>query len=75
MGKMLRYGLPVAMLMACMLISSCGESSAEKTQGFTQSLEEQQEEASEALKEFEQASEALDKAVEKKEAADNGKVN
>ena len=75
MGKLLRCGVAVAMLTGCMLISSCGESSAEKTQGFTQSLEEEQQKADDALEEFEQASEALDKAVETKEAAENGKVN
>ena len=59
--------LAASLILGCLLITACGEDSAEKTQGFTQSLEEEQEKASEALDTFEKASEALDKAIEESE--------
>ena len=56
--------LAASLIMGCLLITSCGEDPAEKTQGFTQSLEVEQEKASEALETLEKASEALDMAIE-----------
>ncbi len=52
------------LLAGCMLLSSCGENEADKTQGFTQSLQEEKKKADEALETFEKASEALDNAIE-----------
>ena len=46
------------------------EDKSAKTQGFTQSLEEEQSEADSALEIFEQASEALDNAIEKRDERD-----
>ena len=37
--------LAASLILGCLLITACGEDPAEKTQGFTQSLEEEQEKA------------------------------
>lgn len=58
--------LVITLICGCFLIPACGEDKAEKTQGFTQSLEEEQEEASEALETFEKASEVLENAEKAK---------
>lgn len=59
-------GIVIGLIFGCLLIPACGEDKAEKTQGFTQSLEEEQEKADEALETFEKASEALENAQEEK---------
>lgn len=67
MGKRAVMAVAMALTAGCFIITSCGEGTGEKTQGFTQSLEQEQKKADEALETLEQASEALDRAAEQKE--------
>ena len=65
----------IVLAAGCMLMTACGQDESAKTQGFTQSLEEEQSEADSALETFEQASEALDNAIEKRDEPDKEKVS
>ena len=67
--KAIMKGL-IVLAAGCMLMTACGQDESAKTQGFTQSLEEEQSEADSALEIFEQVSEALDNAIEKRDERD-----
>lgn len=54
--------LIAAVLTGCMLVSGCGETEAEKTQGFTHALEEEKEKTDEAEREYEEASKEFEEA-------------
>lgn len=66
MNKKLVRTAVISLITGCFVVMSCGGDPAGKTQGFTQSLEQEQQKADDALETLEEASEALDKAADRK---------